>query len=128
MEDTLKSDSVVPDIPGLQMVEDFITEDEEKELLELINGEEWSKSISRRTQHYGYVYNYRSKNAKQKGNPIPEWKILEKVKKYIEFEQVIINEYKPGQGIYWHIDAPSAFGDTIVSLSLGHTYNMSFHI
>ncbi len=113
-------------IEGLQIIEDFITEDEEKELLKLINDENWSNSISRRTQHYGYKYNYNSKNAKQKATPIPDWEILKKVKKIMNFEQVIVNEYKSGQGIAYHIDRPSVFGDVIISLSLGSTYNMLF--
>ena len=34
-------------------------------------------------------------------------------------DQVIINEYLPGQGITDHIDCPPCFSDTVASLSLG---------
>ncbi len=34
-------------------------------------------------------------------------------------DQVIVNEYLPGQGISSHIDCEPCFKDTIVSLSLG---------
>lgn len=35
-------------------------------------------------------------------------------------DQVIINEYQPGQSIAPHIDSVPCFGETIASLSLGH--------
>lgn len=34
-------------------------------------------------------------------------------------DQLIVNEYMPGQGIANHIDCEPCFGDTIISLSLG---------
>jgi alkylated DNA repair dioxygenase AlkB len=39
---------------------------------------------------------------------------------------VVVNEYLPGQGIAPHIDKPDAFGDEIVSLSLGSAVGMEF--
>lgn len=39
--------------------------------------------------------------------------------KNIKFNQLIINEYNPGQGINPHIDNPILFSSPIVSLSLG---------
>ena len=41
-------------------------------------------------------------------------------------DQVIINEYKPGQGISAHIDCESCFGPRIFSLSLGSQVIMEF--
>ena len=41
-------------------------------------------------------------------------------------DQVIVNEYKPGQGISSHIDCEPCFKDTIVSLSLGSGCVMNF--
>ena len=41
-------------------------------------------------------------------------------------DQVIINEYKPGQGISPHIDCESCFGPRIFSLSLGSAAIMEF--
>ena len=43
-----------------------------------------------------------------------------------EPDQVIINEYEPGQGISSHIDCKPCFTDTIVSLSLGSGCVMDF--
>ena len=41
-------------------------------------------------------------------------------------DQVIVNEYEPGQGISSHIDCEPCFKDTIVSLSLGSGCVMNF--
>jgi alkylated DNA repair dioxygenase AlkB len=41
-------------------------------------------------------------------------------------DQVIINEYEPGQGISAHIDCVPCFDGTIASLSLGSSYVMEF--
>ena len=41
-------------------------------------------------------------------------------------DQVIVNEYQPGQGISSHIDCQPCFKDTIVSLSLGSGCIMDF--
>lgn len=41
-------------------------------------------------------------------------------------DQVIINEYEPGQGITRHVDCEPCFGATVVSLSLGSTCVMEF--
>ena len=41
-------------------------------------------------------------------------------------DQVIVNEYEPGQGIASHVDCEPCFKDTIVSLSLGSDCIMNF--
>jgi alkylated DNA repair dioxygenase AlkB len=41
-------------------------------------------------------------------------------------DQLIVNEYNPGQGIASHVDCEPCFGDTIISLSLGSTCIMDF--
>ena len=42
-------------------------------------------------------------------------------------DQVIVNEYEPGQGIAPHIDCEPCFEDTIVSISLGSQCIMDFY-
>lgn len=105
-------------IPGLTIIEDFISEEEEKELLNYINQQNWLNSLSRRVQHYGYEYDYKSPQLKP-AKPIPD--IFSKYNTNIgcKFNQVIVNEYKPGQGISKHTDHKKLFGDTIASISLG---------
>lgn len=41
-------------------------------------------------------------------------------------DQVIVNEYLPGQGIAAHVDCEPCFGPVIASLSLGAPIMMSF--
>jgi alkylated DNA repair dioxygenase AlkB len=41
-------------------------------------------------------------------------------------DQVIVNEYQPGQGIAPHIDCVPCFEETIASLSLGSTCIINF--
>jgi alkylated DNA repair dioxygenase AlkB len=41
-------------------------------------------------------------------------------------DQIIVNEYQPGQGISAHIDCVPCFADTIASLSLGSSCVMDF--
>jgi hypothetical protein len=44
-------------IPGLVLIEDFISEEEEAALLHVADGDHgthWQDVISRRVQHYGY--------------------------------------------------------------------------
>jgi alkylated DNA repair dioxygenase AlkB len=47
-------------------------------------------------------------------------------KSYRFINQMTVNEYKPGEGIGSHIDTHSAFGDGIMSISLGADCVMSF--
>ena len=122
-------------IPGLYIFPDFIDDIEEEKLKRGANDSEWdsvggNSAKSRRVQHYGYKYNYRSRSIGKSDylGKLPEWSSeLEKkifdldcVKKFqpIHPNQLIVNEYNPGQGIAWHTDAKS-FADPIVTLSTG---------
>lgn len=49
------------EIPGLYIIYDVITKETENEIIKWLDTQKWSSSISRRTQHYGYEYNYYSK-------------------------------------------------------------------
>jgi alkylated DNA repair dioxygenase AlkB len=117
---------------------EFITSEEEKELLSCIDTGEWFKvsgDKGRRVQHYGYKYNYYGTGV-EKASPIKEEfmfvkKRLEeyiklKIGKDVNFDQVIINEYIPPQGIGYHIDHTLLFDEFIVSLSLESDINMNF--
>jgi hypothetical protein len=44
---------------GLTYVENFITNEEERELLEHIDRGQWLFDLKRRVQHYGYKYDYK---------------------------------------------------------------------
>lgn len=117
---------------GLIITEEFITPEYEQELIKNILNSEWDTSISRRTQQYGYKYNYKSRDIKLRDylGSFPEW--LDKLVDYLVDKtsisrptQVIINEYEPGQGIAPHIDS-EIFDDHICSLSLNDGIIMDF--
>ncbi|MCX6048426.1 MAG: alpha-ketoglutarate-dependent dioxygenase AlkB [Chloroflexi bacterium] len=114
-------------IPGLRYVEHYIGVAEHDALLRCIDAQSWITDLKRRVQHYGYQYDYKARKiAKdmQLGN-LPTW--LQTVAcrlhqdGYISTvpDQVIVNEYEPGQGIASHIDCEPCFDNIIISLSLG---------
>ena len=127
-------DTALIEIPGLQYIPEYITEDEQAQLLEDIDRQIWQEDLKRRVQHYGYKYDYKKRvvDYSMYLGELPDW-LLTIAQKFDERklvtkipDQVIINEYKPGQGIAAHIDCPPCFDKTIISLSLGSTCVMEF--
>lgn len=119
--------------PDYIFIENFITQQEELELVMNIDKQPWNaitaSSNSRKVQQYGYTYGYTDLNL-SKAPKIPDWikpvqTKLETLLNY-KFDQVIINEYHPGQGISPHIDHSQLFDDCIVSLSLLSEVDMNF--
>lgn len=112
-------------IQGLKFTRNFLTLEEESSLFHHIDNEQWNNKLLRRTQHYGYVYDYTTRNLREKAPPIPSWcnfvidRLLEQRILVNLPDQLIVNEYLPGQGISPHIDSVIAFQDGIVSISLG---------
>ena len=111
---------------GAKYIADFITADEEAALLGAADAATWQTDLQRRVQHYGYRYNYtkRNINADSRLGVLPQWSgaIVERLMQEKIFatqpEQLIVNEYQPGQGIAPHTDR-DCFGAVVVSLSLG---------
>ncbi len=119
--------------PGSFIIEDFITEAEESMLIGNIDAQPWDNTLQRRTQHYGYKYDYKLRVIDRSNylGPLPEWMTVvmdRMVAMGVENsrpEQAIVNEYVPGQGISAHLDS-SVFGDTVASLSLMSACVMTF--
>ncbi|MFN0037595.1 MAG: alpha-ketoglutarate-dependent dioxygenase AlkB [Saprospiraceae bacterium] len=121
-------------IEGLSYIGHFITVEEEKLLLTAIDAGVWLHDLKRRVQHYGYKYDYKARriDLNMKIGQLPNW--LEGIAQRLKSEgffqeapdQVIVNEYQPGQGISAHIDCEPCFADTIVSLSLNSVAVMEF--
>jgi alkylated DNA repair dioxygenase AlkB len=121
-------------VNGLEYHKNFISNIEHKELLQIIDNQIWLDDLKRRVQHYGYKYDYKRRSIDKSMllGEIPEWckmigqKIIDKG--IIDFmpDQVIVNEYLPGQGIANHIDCEPCFNDTVVSLSLASRCIMQF--
>ncbi|KAM9080648.1 tRNA (carboxymethyluridine(34)-5-O)-methyltransferase ALKBH8 isoform 3-T3 [Megaptera novaeangliae] len=128
--------------PGLMVIEEIISSEDEKMLLESVNWTEdtdnhnFQKSLKhRRVKHFGYEFRYEN-NHVDKDKPLPGGlpdicdSILEKWLKegFIKHkpDQLTVNQYEPGHGIPAHVDTHSAFEDEIVSLSLGAEIVMDF--
>lgn len=121
-------------IPGLTLYENIITQDFERILLSEIDSQQWDHTLSRRTQQYGFKYEYKKKDfslrtAQQAPNP-PEQ--LRSILSFFRsqcprhhFNQVIVNEYVGNQGIGAHTDH-LAFGSLIAILSLNEGVDMIF--
>jgi alkylated DNA repair dioxygenase AlkB len=120
----------IGEINGLTYIENFININEANNLIEFLDNQLWNNDLQRRTIHYGYKYDYFEKNKLDKALEIPFelFFIKEKIENHLNktFNQIIINEYNPGQGIYSHIDNIKLFDDIIVSLSLNSDIIMDF--
>lgn len=123
-----------PKPPGLGLLGDFVSSSEEHGLVSIIDKMPWSTELKRRVQHYGYQYDYKARRVDETSylGPLPEWldHLCDRLTGHLIFDarpdQVIINEYKPGQGISPHTDCIPCFGDTIASLSLTSQCKMRF--
>jgi len=119
--------------PGLILIQDWLTLDESNALLAAIDAEPWLDDLNRRVQQYGWKYDYtlRDLSPDQYLGPIPDvfGHVVDRLAHVPEFgvaaEQLIVNEYCPGQGIAPHVDR-LAFGDVVASVSLGDQWPMEF--
>lgn len=121
---------------GLVYIPNIINDDDHNTLINYIMNvnRTWSKGPNDRVvQQYGYLYDYDTRSISSiKPEPIPE--ILTKLNEaLIEnktlttlHNQIIVNFYKPGQGISAHKDHIRYFGEEIATLSLGSTTVMDF--
>lgn len=129
-----KNEEAIRAIRGFKYIQDYINEREQEWLLSQIDKQEWIEDLRRRVQHYGFKYDYKARkvNRDMHIGCLPDW--LEELSQRLHKEdymlagadQVIVNEYKPGQGISSHIDCEPCFENTIVSLSLGSGCIMNF--
>lgn len=49
-------------VPGLYYQEDILTPEQEQAIVQWLDQQSWSNKLKRRTQQYGYEYNYGSKS------------------------------------------------------------------
>ncbi|WP_428116879.1 alpha-ketoglutarate-dependent dioxygenase AlkB [Candidatus Poriferisodalis sp.] len=126
---------------GLVYHEQFLTAPEELDFLAQIDASEWLTDLSRRVLHFGFKYDYSNRRLDESARigAFPAWltslasKVYtaasEDVQRLLEaqqpFEQAIVNEYQPGQGIAPHIDR-DCFGPAVATVSLGSAINMDF--
>ncbi len=125
------ADATLPS--GLRLVRAWLAEGEGAALLAAIDAEPWGGELKRRVQHYGFRYDYKRRGvaAAERLGPLPAWaaplaaRLAAEGAFGREPDQVIVNEYQPGQGIAPHVDSP-AFGPVVASLSLGSGCAMGF--
>ncbi|XP_045068740.1 alkylated DNA repair protein alkB homolog 8 [Coregonus clupeaformis] len=128
--------------PGLVLVEEFVSPEEEALLLDAIDWTSHDEDVTvqkalkhRRVKHYGYEFRYDNNNV-DKDKPLPGGlpqvcvPVLERCVRDrhtdIMPDQLTVNQYQSGQGIPPHVDTHSAFEDLILSLSLGAKTVMDF--
>ena len=90
--------------------------------------------MSRRVQHYGWRYDYKSRKVDAKAyiGPLPSWAanlgrmLFERGLVKELPDQVIVNEYSGNQGITKHIDCLPCFRGEVVTISLLESWEMIF--
>ncbi|SEH02046.1 2OG-Fe(II) oxygenase superfamily protein [Nonomuraea solani] len=124
-------------VPGLHYVSDWLASDSCATLLSAIDDAPWSAQLRRRVQHYGHRYDYGRRSVTRDAQvspapPIPNWagqyaaRLVSEGLMEAEADQVIINEYQPGQGISAHVDCVPCFGPVVAAISLGSACVMDF--
>ena len=98
------------DVPGMRYLRSFLSPDEQDEFIRRIDENEsaWLTDLSRRVQQYGWRYDYQARaiTSDMRIGPLPDWLQALAQRLYDETglferppEQVIVNEYEPGQGL-----------------------------
>lgn len=113
---------------GFAYYPDFISEDEERKLLEHISSIDLQALIfqgfeaKRRVKSFGYDYHF-DKRQISPGIPIPQGFdfLIEKVADFFSMQtsdlaEILVTEYPPGSVINWHRDAPPF--DIVIGISL----------
>jgi len=123
----------VPNIPGLLYFPDYITPQEEAELVTEIEAAGWQNvRMQRRVRQFGYRYSF-SRRSMAPGDfreALPAW--ADAIAQRLRHEnllpaipnQLLANRYLPGEGISFHVDAPEF--NEIADLSLLSACIMEF--
>ncbi|KAF7896222.1 hypothetical protein EAF00_006236 [Botryotinia globosa] len=120
---------------GLVLYSDFITAEEEADIIASIQKDDrWCGIGKRQTMHYGAHFDYTTFCASDAWTDVPDW--IEGLVGRLPFkeegegkgkvDQFTVQYYPPGTGIPPHVDTHSAFGEYLYSLSLGSAVPMGF--
>jgi alkylated DNA repair protein (DNA oxidative demethylase) len=126
--------AVLPE--GLTYTPDFVTPEEERELIATLETMEFrevtmrGQTARRVVRHFGLDYDYESWKIRQ-GEPLPdelEW-VRSRAAALVDAEpdalaQVLVTRYPPGAPIGWHRDAPMFA--KVIGVSLGAPSRMRF--
>ncbi len=112
---------------GLRYFAALLSESEELGFVSWIDAQPWDTGYSRRRQFYGASYDLGEAEREipailmSLGQRLQREGLLREVP-----DQVLINEYLPGQGIAAHVDLHPQFGDEVAMVSLLDSYPMRF--
>ncbi|PVU97393.1 hypothetical protein BB561_000601 [Smittium simulii] len=137
------SDKKLDMVPGLLYTDEFISADEEKQLLDIIghesedfDGTSWLTAQNRKIQHYKNSFDYKKKHVGDMSlvahTEIPDLiqKLIERAKQaygiVADIDQLTAQCYSPGTGISFHTDSHTAFNDPIIIISLLNPIVMEF--
>ena len=118
--------------PTVYYIPDFISEDEEAYLLEQVYKSpipKWTQLSGRRLQNWGGLPRPKGMLAEK----MPDWlqKNCDRISSLNAFSgkaanHVLVNEYKPGEGIMPHVDGPM-YHPTVTTISLGSHTLLDFY-
>jgi hypothetical protein len=116
-------------ISGLTLLPDFISAEDERDLLANVENGPWETDWRRRIQQYGLGYGGEHGGKASWIRDFPDWltQLAKRVESYFDRfpENSVINEYIPPLGIGPHRDYPT-FGPTVACVSLGSDIAMDF--
>ena len=132
-----RKETLVERPEGLVYREEFITEDEQRDLLAMMQEIDFrevtmrGQTALRTVRHFGYDYGYESWELVP-AEPLPTrlvW-LRDRCGELADLEpnelvQVLVSRYPPDAGIGWHRDAPM-FGPKVVGVSLLSACRMRF--
>ncbi|HAS0921517.1 alpha-ketoglutarate-dependent dioxygenase AlkB [Enterobacter cloacae] len=136
MQFDLFADEALPSIPGLIYQADFLTPEEEKDLLEIIatlplmpaRYKEYESKV--RILSFGGLYDFNTHTVKPSPaldarlvplrNRVADWLRIE----HGAISHLLVTEYLPGTQLGWHRDVPVY--ETIVGISLGNPATIRF--
>jgi alkylated DNA repair dioxygenase AlkB len=103
-----------------------VVESDEAALVAAVDSQPWMADLRRRVQHYGYRYDYKARKVDSGMylGLLPAWaqplalRLVADGYMAANPDQLIVNEYEPGQGIAPHVDCVPCFGPVVCSVTL----------
>ena len=133
-------DSADLGVPGATLVRDFVTPEEEREILAAVDADtRWQRLAKRRVLHYGFAFDYGTRDRTpppcapaprlcdvllERAAALP----IEGIDRVAACDQLTVNEYERGVGLAPHVDTHSAFGPVLLSASLAGSAVMEFRL
>jgi len=129
--------AVTEAVEGLAYVEDVVSVQEERRLLDVLERLDYrdvvmrGQKAKRTVRHFGLDYDYEHGDLTATDPLPPELEVLRDRcgvlmgREPADLVQVLVSRYPAGAGIGWHRDAPM-FGSSIAGVSLGSACRMRF--